>query len=39
MYVIQAPAEIDNGKESIPLNALENGCTPEDLCEFPNPAT
>ncbi|CAL5223260.1 g5744 [Coccomyxa viridis] len=26
-----APAEYGNGKDSVPLNALENGCTPEDL--------
>ena len=36
-FVMQAPGEFGDGKDNVPLNALENGCTPEDLCESPNP--
>ena len=37
-HMVQAPAEYENGKDSVPLNALEDGCTPEDLCESTHPA-
>ena len=36
--VMQAPGDFGDGKDNAPLNALENGCTPEDLCKSPNPA-
>ena len=33
LYASQVPVEVDADKGTVPLNALENGCTPEDLCE------